>query len=796
MRKVVALCLLGCFLLTGCGENNTEGESTVVNEVINEESIDAQEESTHIDGMRKIDMPDAGSILQTLTPEGDSANIMFSGVAGESVYHVASIHSGVDNNKCVQYCVLKLEAPYENWECYQINVDEWGVGEECLPTYYDIKPYVSEDGNLHMVLMGQEALYLCQWNEDAGASGRMINIESEINELFEHGVDAWYEDDNGELYVAVGKEFYCFDESFAEKTITDTAPDGYVYQIIQNPFSQELYFMGASADSVVEKGMITEIEDGGFSVWKTENKEAIYVADITEDTSMQELGAYMCDADCVVFSSATEGFLCNTAGVWQFSLDKSGRTRIYDYEANGIASTDSDRPDNIWASYKTDGYLLILTYTLGEEYLLHELKINSNNQSTGEVENNRNQSSDKEVVQVALTVENEFLKQVIVDYNKQSEQYKVVMRTPGVNEDWNDYRTRIQAEISGGKGPALIENAVLDIEAAAKQGYLENLTEKFADYEDVMMPSAWSIGQVEGQCYGIAYTCSIRTLVGSSDLIGERKNWSMEEAMQCARESGVEAFMFNYSDSPTSLFYNMGLATGTNKNLIDWENKACYFNSEEAIELLEFSQKYADVNQENEDEYERIKKGKLLTTVVYLTSPNEMQRTASLLNGKEVYVGFPVEDNGSGHMIYGSVLSVNQFASSKEGATDFLRYLLSEEVQKRLVNEYEQSRYGYGFPVRNDSMEKVYDLLRSKSEEEQDELLHGMEEQWNPLTDEQIDVLREIFETARPGIGDSASAVFDVVEEELPVYFSGEKTAKEVMDIAQNRAQLYMDENQ
>ena len=62
-----------------------------------------------------------------------------------------------------------------------------------------------------------------------------------------------------------------------------------------------------------------------------------------------------------------------------------------------------------------------------------------------------------------------------------------------------------------------------------------------------------------------------------------------------------------------------------------------------------------------------------------------------------------------------------------------------------------------------------------------------------PITDEQVERLLYLVENAR---GDKLKdeIIYEILYDELELYYSGDITAKEVAEKIQNRVQLYLDE--
>lgn len=98
-----------------------------------------------------------------------------------------------------------------------------------------------------------------------------------------------------------------------------------------------------------------------------------------------------------------------------------------------------------------------------------------------------------------------------------------------------------------------------------------------------------------------------------------------------------------------------------------------------------------------------------------------------------------------------------------------------------------------GFPVRNSAMEQVYRSLQEEEDLETVYTSNGLQYRLAPLSEESIQRLRELSESARP-MGDKANQMFAIVGEEVSDFRSEGKTAEQVLDVVNNRAQLYLNE--
>jgi multiple sugar transport system substrate-binding protein len=65
---------------------------------------------------------------------------------------------------------------------------------------------------------------------------------------------------------------------------------------------------------------------------------------------------------------------------------------------------------------------------------------------------------------------------------------------------------------------------------------------------------------------------------------------------------------------------------------------------------------------------------------------------------------------------------------------------------------------------------------------------------WYAATEQEIDKLRTMISEAKP-LDAGISVIMNIIQEESAAFFAGQKTLDEVVELIQNRAQLYVREN-
>ncbi len=796
MKRWIAV-IFFCLILTACGQNQEEKpvQTGEWEETAEQEEITPPEE---IEDITEIDwvieetvLPNADDAIREMLPEGSMIFTDSWYLQNESVYRIAICvnedETASDREFFKGIFIQKMTAPYEEWVSCFVAATDWVEGEECQPWVYSGSSYAITDA-FYILLRGKQGDYIGTWTEETGASAEKIESKLFTSAYFDenliHGV-RWGRGKDKTYFLYSNKEYIHLDENFAVKERWERDEGTWVYAIQENPFNDKTYLVGPG-EFYYEEAYASYVQSG-IQIFQSEDKKVL----------AKSLDVH--SANTICFISETEGYLYNDYGIAGFSLETGEIEWLYDFHE------DMEYYNKMYNPNKPLVYMQILNGIQGgfaRKDGSHVLLV-AGADGTYQIWNmlkgeEKASSSDKEKqeVELALTVSSTAIEEAVYEFNMQSAEYKIVLRTPNEGEDFDDFRTRIQAELSGGEGPDIMgAGSVIDLEAGAKKGFLLDLTEEFAEYEKDILPSVWEIGTVNGRCYSVPYSCTIRTVVADGRLVNNQTGWTLEEAMRYMEDSSVPYFMAGAGEA--ELFFNLGLQTGSSR-LIDWQNKTSSLNGEEALRLLEFATQYADNECEPGKAYAQAESGKAMTVLLYMGSPDDMRVAEAIFKGNETYVGFPTINGEGGHNISASGLAVNQKSPCKEGAIAFLKYLLSEEKQSDIAKGLtagSQNGFSYGFPVRKDAMELMYDYLQQEdSESVGTNMAGGVEYEKKPLSDESIEKLREIMETARPSES-KLNLVMDIVMEELKGFRQEGKSAQQALDIANSRVQLFLSES-
>lgn len=407
-----------------------------------------------------------------------------------------------------------------------------------------------------------------------------------------------------------------------------------------------------------------------------------------------------------------------------------------------------------------------------------------------------------------------FANQDIVAFNKQSDKYRIEVKTYGDdNTDFETRRSLLNADIAAGKGPDIIDlfynqDAFDDY---ASTGVLEDLTpflEKDAELKkEDFLPNILEEYTRDGKLYSIIPCFGLETIVGKVSDLGDKKTWTVQDmiALADSRPKSAELVEYGTRDSILNTLCTM------NRDLfVDPETGACNFTGEEFKEILEFAARFPkemNYDPNGPSEYDKIKDGQLVLMDISLTSVELFQLYEAMFGEPVNFIGYPISpaaadrtgSNGVMIVANGTTVGMNAGSANKEGVWEFIRFNLTEKRQENL-----QSANG-GFPIRKAALEKE---LNKALEEEYYEGTNGEQKKkskgiWGngdftvdiyAATPEQVSHVRELIESARGGVRMDGEMV-NIIYEEAQTFFDGQKSAEDAASLIQDRVQNYVNES-
>lgn len=354
-------------------------------------------------------------------------------------------------------------------------------------------------------------------------------------------------------------------------------------------------------------------------------------------------------------------------------------------------------------------------------------------------------------------------------FNKDNEKYRVELRTCHFGAELLTMRNRLLAEVGTGGGPDVMTPDVFPVtQEIMDSGVLVNLTpylEQSGITPETFFP-AYAAAFSGDRVYGVQDSLYVTGLSVDAEVLGDREPPKDIEALadlllEYPGHGSFEGEMFG------GIYILRDLLQGSENlwGMVDWEEKTCDFTGPLFSKLLEVSKRYREDGKKG---YEPV------VHSYYVSMQNPPSYSVSTYYPGSVPVGFFFDD-GSHYQynVSGSTLMINANTEHLEGAYAFVAYVLSKGGQDTQAE-----------PIQKELWETAWQYYSQMSE-------YGVIPA--PLNEETKQETLDAYEDARY-VPRRAEAILAIVYEEADGYIEGDRSKEDVIDVIQNRVQLYLDE--
>lgn len=501
------------------------------------------------------------------------------------------------------------------------------------------------------------------------------------------------------------------------------------------------------------------------------------------------------------------------------SLINGGDKDIYYYDNNGVCGVDlsSGESEQLikWLDCDIVGYGVSEVYRTGADFIVNTgmgagFVVNGGSDSesstnsaylgqSGFTKLTRTEGSaltDKIVLEFAALYLSSDMQTAITGFNRTSDKYRINVT------DYSQYNTdddeagltKLNTEIIAGNVPDIIDLTGLSAEKYINLGLLTDLYELMDNDSEInrddFMTNILSALETGEKLYQIVPSYGISTVVGRTDDVGSDMGWTLSEyeALMAGQEENVSSFA-----NMTSSDYLSKMLEVSADSFIDWDTGTCSFDSDAFIELLEAAAKYPREVDETDpgyvDSLVQLYNGTAILDASELYSEFSIQMYEALLGGEITYIGYPTSDGKGGNSILpSSTLGISDSSENKDGAWEFLKYILSDNFQSSITD---------GFPLRSFSL---YTKLSSFLSSDDESAMIGIYTDSGPITIELTSLPEEAIEkltkliASTDAVSRTDYTLSDIVLEEAGSYFSGSKTAEAAAKVIQDRISTYISE--
>ena len=413
----------------------------------------------------------------------------------------------------------------------------------------------------------------------------------------------------------------------------------------------------------------------------------------------------------------------------------------------------------------------------------------------------KNPNAGKKIVTIAgvgITYDSNVLS-AVYNFNTKNTEYRVelhdYMADQIVNSeaDYTKIINTMNMEILSGDGPDIIYGSNQSFSNYEAKGLLVDLytlmekdtSFKKADYN----PSIFKLCESDGHLYQLGTSFMIQGFAGAKSVIGDRKGWTVDEFNEVV--NSLPTGMAPLANQTQSSLLTSSLSASMDA-FVDNTKGEVTFDTPEFYQLLDYAKTYGtdDDNTDGEyvDEQTMMQNGELAMTSAYISDPSSYAQYATMVGGPVSITGFPSSDKRGPMCYMSTMLAISADSGSKQAAWDFVKSFLSEDSQKKVVDNYQ-------IPVLTSAFEAQITKAMNPDQNSGGNIVYDKMGQMVPMTEETAQAYRDLVNSLDT-LASYDQEIVGIVMEEVPVYFNGQKSDKDVAKIIQDRVQTLVNERQ
>lgn len=361
---------------------------------------------------------------------------------------------------------------------------------------------------------------------------------------------------------------------------------------------------------------------------------------------------------------------------------------------------------------------------------------------------------------------------MVRQYNRQNREYRVVVLPPEENSSVTEFVGALELQLIRGEAPDLINVLGTNVNSLADKGVFEELDKYYetssAVKEGDIFEAVREAGKVGGKEILVIPSFVLGTMMTTESV--PQESWTPPRFLELTQYGAL----YNMPMSKGEAF-DFCLGARPEEYFVDYEKRECYFDSAAFKNILAECNKWEQGGSADHKSFFDI----------MLHSADSYMNYKEMYKGE--YLGYPGWSGAESVFYSSEIFAVNSASPNKQGAWDFLEFLLSEEMQDRI---------DWQFPVRIDSFEKYLYMTSRSAEENKSEFSYYLSD-ISPITPEDIAAFQSLIDNAV--FRDSTltaveNPVRTILWEETQAYFAGDATLDETVEKIQNRVKMYLDE--
>lgn len=471
--------------------------------------------------------------------------------------------------------------------------------------------------------------------------------------------------------------------------------------------------------------------------------------------------------------------------VYLYDSQSQQLTKLYSYEDVGL-EYGTNNTKRIHATNQDEYYAIVSVSEEGEVY--DWIRITKSNVQ-----------KQKEILTIAVSQSSSSLKEAVTDFNRTSENYKVVIKEYE-KEGKYGISTQLQADIIAGNIPDMMAVDIIDLEVMANKNMLHDLSDllnkdKEISFDD-FVGSSLEIYVRDDELYAIPQYLGVSVLTGKQKDLQGVEGWTIDEFREYvhslpdekAATSGISKSMMLDCILEQYLY-----------QFVDWESKNCFFEREGFTQLLEFVNMYPDecisLEMDADKWLEMFYLEKISLYPWVVSNFSDLQLMKSMYGDEIAFVGYPTaEGHGMQLLSLGEAYVITESSAYKEEMWQIMKKVITDPML------HTTGSFPAYCPEFNKACEvaMVKNMVETSDGSSVEEPIYTVEFGKMPIeiyasTESDVTMLKDLLEKAE-STKSSSVVIKDIIREEAMAYFSGQKELDMVVDIIQNRVKVYLNE--
>lgn len=469
-------------------------------------------------------------------------------------------------------------------------------------------------------------------------------------------------------------------------------------------------------------------------------------------------------------------FMYTDSEAYIYDISEGKKTRLFDWTDLGIVG------ENVIGMY---GGMETPRCVIVEDNCLYDIQWNGG------------QSKERVELVLGSIADSTVTRRAVAWFNRTNSDCMITIADYG-GEDKDVAVERMYMDILAGEGPdiILLNSECMDERMLGERGILEDLV-PYLEHSDVigkqdMIDSVYNALLTNQKIYMLPTNFRLTGLITKQKWMSDAQGWTVNDILDVLNEQ-PELCDTAYIDKNAMLELCFSVYFHTSR---EYDEQTAVLDGailKKYIQLAELMPQTAVYPAE-----ESVRRdGKLLFEVFYIEDMSTYLYNRSVWGEDSVFTGYP-EGRGNGMVIVpDNCYAVNAFSEHKDLAWKFIESFFTDEWQKEVTPNY-------FFSVCKDIFEEqLQEAMRRKMYMGNDGNQYELPIVQYDLDGETINVYaagEEDVEQLRKMVNDAVmikrgdSPLTAIIQEEAAYYFAGDKTIEEVVDIIQNRIQLYMNE--